>query len=269
MKSIFLCSSSREFLRFYLDSLPRKGWGEIQKWADHLNVQSAYVSQVMSGHKQFNLEHAIRLAKYIGLQGADLDFFILLVEIERAGSLETREYFEKKIQIAKKESKTVFNRVAKDKVLSTEEQSIFYSSWIYSAIRLFCSMGSGKTLHQIAEHFEISKEACAGIVNFLLQSGLLIHKNDKYLLGAQKTHLEKSSPYVKRHWLNWHLQTLKRFDDLDDDEIVYSAPFSISKKDFEQLNEEIIIFVKSFLEKVQTTDPQEVAFLNIDLLRLK
>ncbi len=269
MKSIFTFSSSRDFLRTYVDSLPKKGWGEIQRWAEHLSVQSPYISQVLAGNKHFNIEYAIRLAKHIGLQGLELDYFILLIESERAGSVEAKEYFQRKIQNLKKESRNISNRVTKDKTLSEEEKTIFYSSWMYSAIRMFCSIGSGKTLHQISEHFEISKETCASMLAFLVQSGFVIQKGEKYQMGAQKTHIEKTSPHVKRHWLNWHVHALTHFENVDESEMVYSAPFSISKEDFEHLQEELTAFIKKFVERVQNTEPQEIAFLNIDLLKLK
>ena len=269
MKSVFTFSASREFLRTYIESLPKKGWGEIQRWADHLGVQTSYVSQVLSGMKNFNVEYSVRLAKYIGLSGLELDYFVLLTEKERAGTVEAQEYFDEKLQRLKKDSRNIADSVTKDKTLSEEEKAEFYSSWIYSAIRLYCSIGSGKTLFQISEHFGITKEACSTILHFLVQSGLCAQKGDKYLMGAQKTHVDKKSAHVRRHWLNWHIQALSRLETVDESELIYSAPFSISKKDFESLQEELTAFIADFVKKVQKTEPQQVAFLNIDLLRLK
>ena len=113
MKSVFTFSSSRDFLRAYIESLPKKGWGEIQRWADHLGVQTSYVSQVLSGMKTFNVEYSVRLAKHIGLSGLELDYFVLLIEKERAGSVEAQDYFDEKLQRLKKDSRNLAERVTK------------------------------------------------------------------------------------------------------------------------------------------------------------
>lgn len=269
MSSIFTFSSSREYLRAYIDSLPKKGWGEIQRWSEQLGVQTSYISQVLSGSKNFNTEYALRLGKYIGLVGMELDFFILMIEKERAGTVEAQDYFASKMNAMKKDSRSLSNRVVKDRALTDEEMTIFYSSWMYSAIRLYCSVSGGRTIHQISEYFDVPKEECSQIMTFLVGSGFCTKKGEKYQMGTQKTHVDRKSPHVRRHWMNWHVKGLTRFENLDESELIYSAPFSISRKDFEILREDLAVFIKKFVEKVGNTEPEEVAFLNIDLLKVR
>ncbi len=47
------------------------------------------------------------------------------------------------------------------------------------------------------------------------------------------------------------------------------VPISISKTSFEKLREEMVKFIKKFLEEVHACDPEELACLNLDFFWIK
>lgn len=194
---------------------------------------------------------------------------MMMVEKDRAASFETKDYFEKKIKTLQRSAKNVSKLVATDGQISEIEKSIFYSSWIYSAIRIYCSFDKERSLADICERFDLSRDTATPIMEFLVTSGLCIEKNKRYTVGMKKTHLDSKSPYITRHRINWHLKALAHFENVSDEELVYSAPFSISQEDFQSLREELAHFIKKFVSKVNATEASEMAVLNIDLLKLK
>lgn len=267
--SIFDFEDTKEYLRAYLQALPRQGWGEVQRWADHLGVQGSFVSQVLSGKKTLNVDQGIRLADLLGLQNIEIDYFVTMIEQEKAGHHHAKKYFAEKLKTYKKDAKQLVKRVKQDKILSEEEKSIFYSSWVYSAARLFCSFPKGKTLPEICQRFEWTPLEAAEIMNFLCASGLCHKEGVIYTIGHQKTHLEKKSPHIRQHWINWHLKAIEQFDPTADEQLVYSAPFSISSKDFELIREELVQFIQGLSVKVGKTTPEDIAVLNLNLVKLK
>lgn len=267
---VFEFDNSREFLRTYIDSLPKKGWGEIQRWADHLGLQASYISQVLAGTKTFNMDQGLKLAKHLGLKETELDYLMLVMEKERAASHETKKYFDEKLKALKTDAKELSKRLPKDKTFSDVEKSIFYSSWIYSAIRLFCSIGEkGKNLEEITSRFNITRSDALKVLDFLCDSGLCAKKNNLYTVGTLATMLESTSPHIHRHRQNWRVKTLSQIETTQAEELVFSAPFSIGKKDFEELREELSKFLEGFYKRVKKTDPEEMAILNIDLMKLR
>lgn len=269
MAVAFNFDEPKDFLRAYIAALPKAGWGEVQRWATYLSLQPSYISQVLAGKKQFTVDQALALSKYLGLTGIEQDYFMMMIEKDRAASFETKEYFEKKMKALKSSAKNVSKLVATDGQISEIEKSIFYSSWIYSAIRVYCSFEDERSLADICERFELSRDSALPILEFLVSSGLILEKNKKYSVGMKKTHLDSKSPYITRHRVNWHLKALENFENVSEEELVYSAPFSISPEDFQSLREELAQFIKRFVNKVNATDPSEMAVLNIDLLKLK
>ncbi len=68
------------------------------------------VSQVMAGSKDFTLEQAKKVAEYFVLPKFETDYFLLLVQIERAGTQDLKNYFREKRDEIKKESLKISKR---------------------------------------------------------------------------------------------------------------------------------------------------------------
>jgi len=267
---IFKYSEISTILKHYIGSLPKNGRGEITRIAASLRVSTTLVSQVLSGDRTFTPEQTQMLGTYLGLSGLEADYIAFLVQRDRAGSTDLKKFWQQKIESLREQSLKVVNRVKVDRILNAEEKSIFYSSPLYSAIRLFASVGTkGKSLDEIAERFELSRAKTVDMLKFLVEAGLCELKNDRYFLGLQKTHLEEGSPHLPRHHANWRLSAMNRSQDLEKTELMYTAPVSLSKKDFDILREDMVVFIKKFLEKVHASPAEEIACLNIDFFWIK
>src|SRR5690606_26718726 len=96
--------------------------------------------------------------KYLAHTEIETDYFALMVQYERAGTTELKKYIEKKIEALRLEALKLSKRISHEKKLSDNQRSIFYSSWLYSAVHLFTSTRKqGVTLDEIATRFAIPK----------------------------------------------------------------------------------------------------------------
>jgi uncharacterized protein (TIGR02147 family) len=267
--NIFDFLDYRLFLRSHIKSLPKAGRGQVNKIATYIGVNSTHVSQVLGGQKDFTLEQGQLVAEYLGLGGLECDYFILLLQMERAGSKKLKDYFKKKVVEIKEASLEIKNRIPTERTLSEQDRAVFYSSWIYSAVRLFCSIGDGKTLDEICERFFLERTKALEILNFLTSCQLCEQEGPVYKLRSQKTHLEQGSPFLLRHYANWRMKAIQRSENLEKQELMFTAPFSIHKKDFAVLREEFLQVIKKLYSQVESTDPQDVACVNIDLFWVK
>jgi uncharacterized protein (TIGR02147 family) len=263
--TIFQHSNYKKYLREYIEQLPRQGRGQINRLAEHLGVNSTLISQVLNGPKDFTLEQGILVTEYLGLPNLEAEYFLLLIQIERAGIAKLKDHFRAKAAAAKAASMEVKNRVSTDGVLSDQDRAVFYSSWIYSAVRLYCSLGEGKSFDEICQRFELDRTRALSILEFLLKANLCKHEGTLYKIGMQKIHLEQGSPYLGRHYSNWRLRAIQRGENLSKDELMFTAPFSIHPKDFAQLREEMLELIQKLYKRVGETDPEEIACVNIDL----
>lgn len=268
--SIFNHLDTKSYLRYYISELPRKGRGEGTKIARHLKVSTTLVSQILAGEKSFTPEQAQGLCDYLGLQGLEADYLTFLVQQDRAGTLELKRYWKNKLDELRSQAVKLANRVQPKRVLNENDRAIFYSSSLYSAIRLFTSVGEeGKSLLDICERFDLSRAKASDILKFLVDRGLCAELKERYFLGDQSTHLEFGSPHLARHLSNWRLRSIQQSENLTQKELMYTAPVSLSKDDFELLREEMVEFIKKFLEKVHASPAEEIACFNMDFFWIK
>lgn len=171
----------------------------------------------------------------------------------------------KKLKALKAESLKLSKRVNFEKKLSDQERSVFYSSWLYSAIHIFTSLkDDGFTLDEIAKRFNITKTKAAEVLQFLTSAGIVNEKAGKYVLGVQSTFLEQGSPHLLKHHSSWRVKAIQKSENLSDSEMMVSGQYSISKKDFSMLREQLAEFLKKVNNTIKDTEPEEVVCLNLD-----
>lgn len=255
----------RELIKDYLKRQPKNGRGELAKFAKHLGVNSTLISQVMSGSRDFSHEQALELAQHMGFSDLETEYFVLLVQYEKAGTQNLKSFLKKRIDLLKEQSRKLEKHYNYDRKLSDEERSVFYSSWLYSAVRLFTSIGDeGKTLHEICERFQIERQKVAEILRFLVQSGLCNENNGKYKIAVQNTFLEQGSPFFLKHHSNWRIKAIQKSEALSSQEMMFTSPMSLSKDDFNLMREELAKLLKKFSVLVKNSPAEEIACLNID-----
>ena len=261
----FTFSNSKNLLKGHISSLPKRGHGEISKIARHLGVSTTWVSQVLRGEKILTPEQSQEVAEYLNLTPAESDYFAYLIQFERAGTPKLREFWKVKLDDSRQRSLVLATRVTTDHILTDSERAVFYSSALYSAIRTFTSVGEkGKTLEEIYERFQISRTKASLILDFLTKAGLCKVADEKFFVGPQKTHLEQNSPFATKHHSNWRVRAIRKSEDLAPEELMYTAPVSLSHKDFQILREEMVQFIQSFLKRVHASPAEEVACFNMD-----
>lgn len=212
------------------------------------------------------MEQSYAAAEYLQLTKVERNYFLLLVQRDRAGTKSLKKHFDEQIEELKMSLRALTNRLERHQVLSEEDRAIFYSSWLYSGIRLYCSLGDGKTLEEIIKHFNIGRKNALYILDFMVSRDLVLFANGHYKLGHQHTHLPKESPFNVRHHMNWRTKALQRHENMSAEEIAFTAPMSISRSDFQLIRDKIFACIQESIEVAKASEADDVAFLNIDWL---
>lgn len=269
MRSIFEFDDYKTWMKAKIQLKPQNGRGEISRIAEKLSVHVTLVSQILRGEKDFTIEQAHAIAEYFKINDLETDYFMNLVQLSRAGTAPLKEFFKRQQAELKQKSLHLKNRINVDRELTPEESARFYSSWIYSAIRVFCSIGNSKSKAEIGDQFHLSSKDLNEAVDFLLSAGLLKLSDEGYSVGPQRTHAAFGSPFLKSHLNNWRTKVIESAHALTANELMYSACLSISKKDFAMLRERFAETVKEVNNTVKSTDPEEMVIFNLDWTVLK
>jgi uncharacterized protein (TIGR02147 family) len=262
--TIYSYTDYRLFLGAYLTKLPHKGRGEVTRMAQAIGVTPSLLSQVLSESKNLNLEQAQELCEYLELTSHESEHFLLMVQYQRAGTKKLGDYFKKKLQLSFEASIEVKQKVRQDKNLTDNDKALFYSHWLYVAIWLFTSIGKGKSLEDVASEFKLSREEASKILHFLTNTGLTLYENEKYTMGPQSIYISRESPHLIRHHTNWRLRAIEACDKITTDEMIVTAPISLSESDFKKVRARLSEVLKEVVDTAIASDADRVACFNLD-----
>jgi uncharacterized protein (TIGR02147 family) len=274
MKQIFDIFSYLEvskLLKDFIKSQPHNGRGTVKKIAEQLGVASPHVSQFLSGAKIVTVDQAYQIGRLFSWSEFEMEYWLTLVEFERANFHEAKKYFRKKLEKTRQESLNISKALGSTIELSDHDKGIFYSSWVFSAVRLFCSIGNEVTIHKIYQSFpEFKPIELIEVVEFLLQHQLIMKKGIYFDIGTQRTFVPKGSPFLKQHICNWRLRAIERTNFITDDELMYTAPMSISEAGFKKIRRDLQDYIKNISENFASYgDAEKVVCLNLDFFNVQ
>ncbi|MFN8845703.1 MAG: TIGR02147 family protein [Bdellovibrionales bacterium] len=265
MMSLYSYTDYRKFLADYLSELPNRGYGHLTKLAEACGAHPTLLSLILKGNRDFSSEQAYRVSVYLNMSNHETDYFALLVQYSRAGDHKFKNHLYEKIHKIQIDSKKIKNRFKHDLVLDEQSKQIFYSSYMFSAIRLFCDTEKGGvSLQQLMQKFRIDRLELVSKLDFLTKAGLLIENKGFYKMGAARTLVDRDSVYVIKHHQNWRLQALLKAEKLQTDELMFTCPMVLSEEDFKKFKTELTDLIQKFSNKLVDSKSEITGCFNID-----
>jgi len=265
---IFEFTDYKHFVRKKLREAGNKGYGQYTRIAKHLNIHTSMVSQVFNGSKHLTFEQACRACSFFGFTELETDFFIALVQLERAGTPEAKDKCQRDLNRLKAKSESVKARVGKDVELSEEHNATFYSQWFYTAIKLLSSIPEHHTPEIISRTLGIPLISVNRALEFLLSVGLCVEQDGKIKPGPRNTHLGAESPLVGRHHQNWRVKGFEKMGTLLPSELFFTMPATLSEKDTLILRQKIVEFIEEFVKVIDSSRGETLYCLNMDWFRI-
>ncbi|MDD4974823.1 MAG: TIGR02147 family protein [Bacteriovorax sp.] len=255
--------------RAYIEAWARaKGRGEYRRISLALNMHTTLVSQILNGKKSLTEEQATKLCDYMRLNPLETDFFLKLVQIERAGSEQLKNIFSRHLKQIRNQANEISNRVPESKELTEQDRAIFYSSWHYSMIRLLTMIKGKQTAEEISVYLGISISRVQEILSFLASRGLCRLTNGRYVRTEQNTHVEARSALAIRHHQNWRSKSLELHEKMSSDDLAFTAPISIAKKDIQKIKKILLETISEISTLVEGSPSEEIVYLGIDCIKI-
>lgn len=267
VKNLFEFDDYRAYLRHFLAREGARS-GLRAKFAAALGCQASYVSQVLSGDVHLSLEQAFKANQHLSHDHHEAHFFMLLVQKDRAGSAELETYFQKQIDDIKHERLKIKNRVVATRELSESQQARYYSHSDFAAVHMALAVPRLRTAKALCLALRLTSDRVESILDFLQVSGLAEKNGDRYSVGGVHLHLGPESPFLQQHHSNWRLEAMRRMNSQSTTNLHYSATYSLSKKDFVKLRENLLQVIEKNLSVVRPSPEEIVICQNIDLIPL-
>ena len=266
--SVFEYSDYKEFTTKWIEQSPKQGRGVRSQIAEAVGCQTAYVSHVLAADRHFSLEQAEALTRYMKLRDDEAEFFALLVEFSRAGTVHLKKFIQRQLEERKKIQLDLRNRVSSKSRIDEKAQTKYYSSWQYQAVRMLLTIPGHSTAKQIAQRLNLPTERVNEVLRFLLESGLAKETDDGYHSSQIDHHLGKDSVHITRLHSNWRLHTIQNLDRSNTEDLHYSAAVSLSQQDFQKVREIIIKSLNEAHKVIRPSREERLCLLAMDFYEI-
>lgn len=263
MIQVFDFTDYRGFLTKAMEEQAKQRKGARARFATAIGCQPSYVSQVLKGISDINLEQADRANRYLGHGDEQSEYFLLLVAIARAGTSSLRNQLFKKAKREQSQYWTLRKRLQTKKELSPAAQQIYYSSWHYSAVAMALTVPTLRTPEAIAERFRLPVRRVSEILEFLSTIGIAQEKQGRFFSGASWIHVGETE-LARRNDLNWRLKSIQSLETKSPMDFRYSSVVSLSEADCELVRIKLIQVVEEIRKTVRDSKEEKVSSLIID-----
>lgn len=258
MESLFSYDSYKTYLVDYLKS-QSKSWGIRTKLCHAMDIHNAYLSQVLNGKKDLNLEQSEKLGRFLSFQETEMAYWLTLIQFNRAGTDSLARFLEKRLLELRRTHLNVVGRLGEKNQISEKDQSTYYSSWIYAALHTALLVTELRTANVLANRFNLLESEVIDALGFLVSIGLIQKQGAEYVPSANWVRLPKTSPLITQHHTNVRFKAAESIQNRRSTDLHYGGFFTFSKKDFKNIQDLWLTTLKN-TQGIVTNSPSEDVF---------
>jgi uncharacterized protein (TIGR02147 family) len=266
--SIFESHDYKKFLLGWIERAPHQGRGLRKQLADAIACQTPFITHVLGGDYHLSLEQAEATGRWLGLNIAETEFFLLLVMKQRAGTKALEAVILKQIAERRANETVLKKRLnIKDK-MSAEDQMIYYSNWHYAALHMACLIPELQTVAALEKHFRLDLPQIMNALEFLTEHKMIEEHRSRYRVLRPVLHLEKESALMAQHHTQWRLKAVETFLSKKNTDLFFSGVMSLSKDDYEWTRERLSQLLEEVVARLKDSKDETIACFNFDLFEI-
>ncbi|MCM2279750.1 MAG: DUF4423 domain-containing protein [Oligoflexia bacterium] len=264
-KEIFEFLDYRGYLLAWITTRPKRGRGVRAALARAISGPVSHISQVLGGISHFTPEQAEEVNVFLGHSSEESEFFLLLVQLGRAGTPRLRKRIQTRIEEIRRKRLVLKERLAVKDRVSEQDQARFYSSWLYAAIHILLTIERYQTRDAIARYLGLSLRRVSEVLGFLVSLGLARESAGRFTVGTAHVHLGNDSPMISKHHVNWRLQAIRALERDDASESLhYSSVVSISRDDATRIKSLLVKSIESAKALIRDSKEEELHSFCLD-----
>jgi uncharacterized protein (TIGR02147 family) len=241
----------------------------VRELAEAADVQRSYLSNILADKAQLNREQGYRLGSYLGMDEAELCYFLNLIEIQRAGFSKYQAYLKKKAVSMKKDSEQLKNKLNRSPLdLAQDIATEYFSCWEYSAVHLLTSIPEFRTLRKISKSLHLTPREVQYFTDKLMEWSLIEKTKEGFGWISGNIHIQADSPVARLHQRNWRERALENSKINDEKSIHFTSVYSMSHSDAKKARSKILKVIKEYSEQASISKEEALVCFNVDFFDL-
>ncbi len=266
--NVFEFKDYKKYLNHKIKEMPARGRGVRLKLSQALSCQTAYISQVLNQDTNFSLEQGIKVSDFFGHTKDETQFFLILIQLARAGNKELEKFLNNQIDDILNEREKHQKQYETTNSLAENFQHIYYSVWYYGAIHMMLTIPEFQYARKIAETLRLPLSQVNEVLEFLVETGLAKREGDRCFIGPTRIHLNKNSIQIRRHHANWRTQAISSIDKNDKDDLHYSSIISMGEKDIPIIKDILAKAIEDCRKVIKDSPEETLQAMTIDWFKV-
>lgn len=269
--NIFNIKGYRKVIEKYLDGpAGRRPRGAVKDLAESLKCHSTFIAHVLNGKADFSTEQALRFAAHFSLEGDETDYLMDLVLMDKAGDLQTKKYFEKKVNGRRDDHVNFKKRLKVEEKLTYEQEALYFKCWLTQAIHILCQIEGVHTIESIAHTLGVRSDAVQHSINALTDLGFIKEGGRGYRSTKNLFHLGDDSDLISKSHYNWRLKTTEEMMHSHSQlpGTHYSSVVSTSESVAQEIRELILEHIAETREKIIPSTSEKLYVYCLDFYPL-
>ncbi|MGZ3775857.1 MAG: TIGR02147 family protein [Pseudobdellovibrionaceae bacterium] len=268
MKNLFQSTNYRSYVNDWLKH-QTSTFGLLSKMAKALNCQNSHLTRVLKEEVHFTMDQAFNAAEFLHLTDNETNYFLKLVEHERSGDPKFRQRLKNEMERLQADHENLSKRL-NDKIIqaSPEFESLYYSSWIWSAVHVITDIPEFQTPDKIARRLNLNEKQVRMVLEKLESFGLVKNKNQRWIFVSGVIHLPKTSPMNSVQHGNWRTQAVLQSQNIEDEGLHYSIVQAISHKDLKKIRQLLFDTIQSYRSIANPSTPEELTCFTLDFFKV-
>lgn len=262
MRNLFVFSSAVGYLKSRVEESSGT-YRYKSSLAEAAGCQLSYLSQILSGKALLSLDQAVGLAELWQLSSLETDYFLELVQLERAGTPKLKNILKRRITEIKKEGERLTSRITQLENQIVPDSS-YYLTWYYTAIHILLTIPSFDSEAPIGKRLGISIEKVRQGLEILEKLGFAQLQKGRWRNVKSNVHIPRESPLHELNHFHWRNQSVSAVQNRRD-ALSYTGIHSLSRKHLDEIKELAARFLAKARHIIETSPEEELICLNCDL----
>jgi uncharacterized protein (TIGR02147 family) len=238
--------------------------GYCSRLAEAASCHPSFISQILNSPIHLTPDHGAGIAAFWNLSQSQTEYFLCLIQLARAATPALRNSLQQTLRELRNKRLQLDLRLSQPKIGSEHAESLYYSSWVWSAVHVLSSIPKFRSEKAIAERLNLSPKQVSETLHRLSGMNLVRKKGGSWEI-QESLHLPRGSQMIVQHLQNWRQRATLSAGDPNPENIHYSAVHSVSRADLEKLRQMVLNFLEHTRDVIRPSPEEELICINLDL----
>jgi uncharacterized protein (TIGR02147 family) len=265
--NIYLQTEPVAAIQAYIDE--NHAIGKIKtRLAAAAKCKQSYFSNVLGGKVNLTVDQAFGISKFMGLTDIETEYFLLLVQLARAGDPDLKSFLKNRIKIMRQSEFKLEKKFLKKDRLSPAQVRVYYSSWHHQSIHMLLTIPKYGRVENIAKRLNLPVETALSKLKTLESIGLAEKVGEYWRSILKDIHIPIHDPSSLGHQIQWKLQAISDLQNPRTEGLHYSSVYSLSFEDFQKLKSMMVSFIEETRVQVEKSREEDIAHFQLSFFQV-